>query len=975
MADNGSEGATQLYELFDERATPRPCGATLPVQRSGDEYTFVQFLPIGSEAQRAVLPTYALVANDALAGLANSTKERFRKATAFAGAWTAPAALSKSMPVVAVDAASLIAHPEIELEGKTHAVSLDAEDIASLLAGQPVRTRLGDDRDVPQVLLVPPPAVEDDGPARLPIGDLSTFLADPILPGFGRIPLSRNEVEQLTDVGVARVEIDVDGNPRVLVISADGTDGIATERSALSTAGGGAKIGWSGPTLDTGSATVTDEMAYELPAGYEFVLALPFAQRWTLKGYTRGELLNSIPLAPQEETTIEVFTWDRHKRDTEETTGEETESGADVVFSQKPSLETLHELTRKNGWSSTVEGKLTVPIAEGAGIEGGLSSTDQHDLNDTSKRTEGLVSDVTAKAASRLKTTRQSKVTEVVETGIESRTTRKIKNQNFVRTLTLDYFEVLASHDVSTALERDSIELCVLVDNLLPGPIDRYFVLQHEGVIRKVLRDATYKPGFGAARLLDAFDRHCEVACAAACACSEPPLDGDEKPPPNLVAAADLLRTAIRALAGGHWAPLEDSLEQAMATDAWTRFNFQADASKVLKFQRWLFRKLALERANPRWWNLAAEWAWSTSRDALDLDRLRLLVRTSRQRVTAASLPNAMLGEYADLLGWLTRRVTATWSSALLPFVGFDDANLEAALGMTRAALTGMRLPPFTPGSEQIPPPPPPPPAPLAPPPPSVGTTPKDPWTEFWDSVGRFFMGEAKATVTVTPAAQPPPQSPTATSQVEPSATESAKTVFEATEPSVVHGYDVRMIAMAQVEEGQLLNHLKLNQSFYRQAIWGALDPNDRYNLLLTRGDRLFDYVENRIAGFVGSKAAMPFRLPTSQDAEKWFEAMVTGNDLLRRPAPEARTITVPTPAVGVQSRLGGCDTAESFVMEHRRLDVELREQEVALAKAKTEQATQEARRFKLRLDAATPVLDDPTPHGDGEPIRISLDR
>lgn len=40
---------------------------------------------------------------------------------------------------------------------------------------------------------------------------------------------------------------------------------------------------------------------------------LPFTQTWKLEGYTRGRMVNSFALAPGEEQTVDVFTWDRLK--------------------------------------------------------------------------------------------------------------------------------------------------------------------------------------------------------------------------------------------------------------------------------------------------------------------------------------------------------------------------------------------------------------------------------------------------------------------------------------------------------------------------------------------------------------------------------------------------------------------------------------------------------------------------------------
>ena len=87
------------------------------------------------------------------------------------------------------------------------------------------------------------------------------------------------------------------------------------------------------------------------------------------------------------------------------------------------------------------------------------------------------------------------------------------------------------SYAVETQLDKSHIRLGVLVDNMLPGPIDRQFVLVHEGVLQRVLRHEAYRPGFDAARMLDGYDRICEITAATACAAPEQPVIGEEPIP------------------------------------------------------------------------------------------------------------------------------------------------------------------------------------------------------------------------------------------------------------------------------------------------------------------------------------------------------------------------------------------------------------------------------------------------------------
>lgn len=56
----------------------------------------------------------------------------------------------------------------------------------------------------------------------------------------------------------------------------------------------------------------------------ELALYLPWKQQWWLQGYSRGQLLHSFALAPQEESVIEISSWDRRKTETEISTSSES---------------------------------------------------------------------------------------------------------------------------------------------------------------------------------------------------------------------------------------------------------------------------------------------------------------------------------------------------------------------------------------------------------------------------------------------------------------------------------------------------------------------------------------------------------------------------------------------------------------------------------------------------------------------------
>jgi hypothetical protein len=103
----------------------------------------------------------------------------------------------------------------------------------------------------------------------------------------------------------------------------------------------------------------------ESPPANEIVLHLPYKQTWELLGYSRGALLNSISLAPEEETTIEIFTWERVKRTREDVLSTEVESTQEITLTDKDSREVLKELVKDFSFTSSSKAELSVPLPEG----------------------------------------------------------------------------------------------------------------------------------------------------------------------------------------------------------------------------------------------------------------------------------------------------------------------------------------------------------------------------------------------------------------------------------------------------------------------------------------------------------------------------------------------------------------------------------------------------------------------------------
>ena len=69
----------------------------------------------------------------------------------------------------------------------------------------------------------------------------------------------------------------------------------------------------------------------------------------------------------------------------------------------------------------------------------------------------------------------------------------------------------------------------------------------------------------------------------------------------------------------------------------------------------------------------------------------------------------------------------------------------------------------------------------------------------------------------------------------------------------------------------------------------------------------------------------------------------------------------LPTPGIRLQTRLSECDSCEPYIQHIRGAEVTKRRAEAHLVAAQAEQARLEADRFRKRLEATPPLLDNPT--------------
>jgi hypothetical protein len=410
----------------------------------------------------------------------------------------------------------------VQIEGGTRKFQLKDADIARLLTGQPLLLSAISgsgfsfwSATLPNLPKSPPPLAN-----VYDVGTLPQFVANPVLNALdgSQVPVKLSGSDLIALRSHSELKKRIFGKSVTLRTSVIPPRGIAIEQRLINSTTSRSEPLESSEvndiTRDEGvvrADNTIDPSQLVSVTALKLALYLPWRQYWRLKGYSRGELLHSVVLAPQEETNIEVSTWDRRKRTFEESAQSEFEQTSEFTTTEKDTTAVTHEIASQNDFGVSIGGEIGYRNSN-FNVSGRSSTDDRNSLRDSCKRSLDTLSESVRKATSKLRLQRETKIGETSEFGTEQKTTRKVKNVNLCHTLSFNYYEVLAHYDIVTEFAKENARLCVLVKN--PTPINEFTqtnVRYFDSVLRSVLLVPALASGLDAAKKLEAQEQLCEA--------------------------------------------------------------------------------------------------------------------------------------------------------------------------------------------------------------------------------------------------------------------------------------------------------------------------------------------------------------------------------------------------------------------------------------------------------------------------------
>lgn len=244
---------------------------------------------------------------------------------------------------------------------------------------------------------------------------------------------------------------------------------------------------------------------------------LHFKQKWKADGYSLGDLLYSLPLAPCQEKQIAIIDWDREERSARSEAQTVTEALVADISHDRDISEIINSSFRENinasstnrisSTSGGIGGALGfIGSSFGLGIAGGVShsgassssTATQNSARDLAGSTLNRLQDNIAQSASSLRSQRSTVIQTVGQTENVTVQTEVIKNNNHCHAMTVEYFEVLKHYAIDTELA--DVQECLFV----PLPMSLF---DHQKILRwrNTLRRAVY--GQKLLRGFDAIER------------------------------------------------------------------------------------------------------------------------------------------------------------------------------------------------------------------------------------------------------------------------------------------------------------------------------------------------------------------------------------------------------------------------------------------------------------------------------------
>ena len=246
---------------------------------------------------------------------------------------------------------------------------------------------------------------------------------------------------------------------------------------------------------------------------------LHFKQEWVADGYSMGNLLYSLPLAPGQKKQVAILDWERRETSSRTEAVVESEELQAAISRDRDINEVVRGTVSEHvsgGSSASMAGigggygiAAIAPVGPALvggllGIGGGMSSSDTQSWQNSSRNTSAnalnQLRDRTIQSASAVRSLRSTVVQTVRQGERVTATTKSLANYNHCHAITIQYFEVLRHLLVRQRLV--DVQECLFVP-LLMSQFNRDKALRWRNTLRNALPTLNFRKGLDAMERID----------------------------------------------------------------------------------------------------------------------------------------------------------------------------------------------------------------------------------------------------------------------------------------------------------------------------------------------------------------------------------------------------------------------------------------------------------------------------------------
>jgi len=229
-----------------------------------------------------------------------------------------------------------------------------------------------------------------------------------------------------------------------------------------------------------------------------FGVLLTYRQEWAPNGYSAGELVRTIPLAPKEVRKYSKKTVVKKTRSQKEIEDNLRITRSDTADTSRAESEIVSKALNKTSFALNTSSTFDIPISDKIKIGNTVTTNLTNDAQRESNETKKDFRESVIKASQEYKSERRVEISTEQTTETEATESGEISNPNDEITVTYLFYELLREFIVNESLHR--MRPVVLVAQELPAPheIDDAWVLRHDWILKRALMDDSYLAGFDA---------------------------------------------------------------------------------------------------------------------------------------------------------------------------------------------------------------------------------------------------------------------------------------------------------------------------------------------------------------------------------------------------------------------------------------------------------------------------------------------